>query len=86
MTPTQEETLQAELEALKASLPEVARKARDEALEEAESEANRLGREASTEVERSNPDDASGHRDYWLGQATMAGKIRAELRALKSEP
>lgn len=35
MTPTREETLQAELEALKASLPNVARKARDEALEEA---------------------------------------------------
>lgn len=86
MTPTREETLLAELEALKASLPDVARKARDEALEEADAVAHRAGREASAEVERCNPDDVSGHRNYWLGNATMAGKIRAELRALKSRP
>jgi hypothetical protein len=55
------------------------------AIEAAEAEAFRLGREASAEVERCNPEDSSGHRNYWLGKATMAGEIRAAIRALKRE-
>lgn len=70
MTPTQEETLQAELEALKASLPEVARKARDEALEEA-------ARVATAEAERIGNEQVRGAAVEWVARA---------ISALKSKP
>lgn len=45
--------------------------------------ARRAQREVQAEVGRCNPDDVSGHRNYWLGNEAMTGKMVDALSALK---
>lgn len=85
MTPTREETLQAELEALKASLPEVARKARDEALEEAATMADAEARGWAEAFHRWRDTDTEA-ADRCSAREIVASDVAGVIRALKSKP
>lgn len=86
MTPTREETLQAERDAAVGALADAVRKARDEALEEV---ASMAAERAANAKRRRDAAKAADMREAYLiaeGQWDWIAPLADDIRALKSKP